>query len=305
VSGTGNVPSGTCFGYAVHSSIPFRYLRGGDGEALHVEVGSRAHREDTVPILRWDTPQQPYRARLYENGSGYKLWIDAVGWFGIHPEERRIEIPESSDPLRREERAWGLPSLLCFMHRGDLPLHAAAVDVGGGALLFAGPRMSGKTTLAAVMARAGYRVLAEDLSCLRLAPEPAIVPGPAMLRVRHDVAESLGWMDAGHPRSHDRVHVALPPETRGTCDPVPVRGIVFLRPSDDGISLERVSATDALRDVWALSFHLPTDADRARSFAGIADLVSCVPVWDLSRPKRFDALTETVDRLVDVLARSG
>ena len=45
--------------------------------------------------------------------------------------------------------------------------------------------------MAAAFHRAGHRVLSEDTTCVRLGPEQAVVPGPAMLRVRHDVAAEL------------------------------------------------------------------------------------------------------------------
>ena len=293
---------GTCFGYEVRSALPFRYLRGGTGEQPLVveEAPAPVGEPGAAPVLTWQPPDQPYRARLHEVAGGYRLWIDGTGWFGVYPREGRIEVPPGGDPVRREERVWGLPALLCFLRRGDLPLHAAAVDVGGAALLLAGPRMFGKTTLAAAFAAAGYRVLAEDLSCLRADPIPSVVPGPAMLRVRPDVAGDLDVEPGAASSSDDRVHVALDRERRGDCAPVPVRAVVFLRPADEGISLEEIDPAEALPDVWALSFKLPTDEDRTRAFASITRLLDVVPALNLRRPVQIGALSDALEVLTAI-----
>jgi hypothetical protein len=192
-----------------------------------------------------------------------------------------------------------VPAMLCFVARGDLPLHAAALDVGGEAILLAAPGYFGKTTLAGGFDAAGYRVLSEDVSCLRFSPEPHVVPGPAMLRVRRDVAGSLELPGArAVAESGDRVHFSLDPGRRGDSTPVPLRAIVLLRRGEDGIALERVAAAHALRDLWPLSFRLPTAEDRARCFDGIARLAAQVRISNLTRPLKLDLLGRVVERIV-------
>ena len=190
--------------------------------------------------------------------------------------------------------------MLCFLRRGDLPLHAAAVDVGGEAVLLAAPGYFGKTTLSAGFDAAGYRVLSEDVSCLRLAAEEAaVVPGPAMLRVREDVADRLelparapspGATIASTSRSTPTAAA-----TRRRCRSARSSS---LRRGDDGVSLERVEAAAALRDLWPLSFRLPTAEDRARCFEGITELAAGVRIWNLVRPLRIDALGKVVEKIV-------
>src|SRR5262249_37635108 len=115
------------------------------------------------------------------------------------------------------------------------------------AVLIAAPGVFGKTTLATAFACAGHRVLAEDVSCLRLGDVPAIVPGPAMLRLRRDVAEEIelppGRVVLDEPL---RVHLALEQAGRGDCLPVPVRAVVVLNPGEDGIELSRLVAAEAI-----------------------------------------------------------
>jgi hypothetical protein len=294
---------GSCYGFRPVSTLAFEYLRGGEGESLAIyEHGAEPDGEpDGRLVTEWTPiPNRRLWARLYADGPRYLLWVEGYGSFAVDPDAPSVGLPTGGETaVRREERLWGVPTMLCFLRRGDLPLHAASVDVGGEAVLLAAPGYFGKTTLAAGFDAAGYRVLAEDVSCIRLSSEPAVVPGPAMLRVRHDVADRLVLPRArAIAESGDRVHFSLDPERRGDSSPVPLRAVVLLRSADDGIALERVPAAEALRDLWPLSFRLPTVEDRARCFDGIARLAASVRLWNLVRPLRIDELGRVVERIV-------
>jgi len=91
---------------------------------------------------------------------------------------------------------------------------------------------------------------------------------------------------------------------RGDGAPVPIAGVVFLRRSEDTLSMERVPAHRALPDLWTLGFKFPTDADRTRCFRGIAELAARVPIWNLHRRLAFEELPAVVDRIASTcLAR--
>jgi hypothetical protein len=287
---------GTCFGFEIHSSLPFRYLRSGDGEPLQVELGlADASTTGDHLLKEW---KAPFEARLYGDGAAYRLWIAGSGWFEIDPLAPRIAVPEAAEPVRREEQLWGMPALLCFLARGRLPLHAAAVEVDGEAILLGGQRTLGKSTLAAGFADAGYRLLNEDLCCLDLSGRPAVIPGPAMLRVRPDVGAKLPLPFAQRTKqTDDRCHLALDEASRGDCRPVPVRGIVFLQRSEDEVRVERVPSVTAVRDLFSLSFRLPGEESRARCFMGVSDVARVVPVSVVHYPRRLDELPRIVEAI--------
>jgi hypothetical protein len=297
--------SGACFAFRPVSDLAFEYLRDGDGEPLEVREREDAGDQPRGPLIcEWTPiPQKRSWARLYDDGGRYRLWIEGGGTFRVDPTTPSVELPAGLEAtIRREERLWGVPALLCFLARGDLPLHAAAVDVEGEAVLLAAPGYSGKTTLAAAFDAAGYRVLSEDVSCIRLSSPPTLVPGPAMLRIRGDVAGGLSLPGAREVAAgDDRVHFSLDPSRRGDCGPLPVRALVLLRRSEDGIALKRVSAGDALRELWPLSFRLPGIEDGARCFQGITALADTVRVWNLSRALSLDDL----DRVVETIAENA
>jgi hypothetical protein len=295
---------GTCYGFAIHSEATFAFLRGGQGDRLDVTASTDpTGRGRGELVMEWvPDGDVALEARLHRIPGGYELWIADAGWFEIDIERRRVILPDQADPIRREERLWSIPAILLLLERGDLGLHAAAVQVGDGAVILAAPRTGGKTTLAAGFVDAGHRLLSEDVTCIRPSRPPAVIPGPAMLRIRRDVAASLAIRHATTiGPADDRAHVAIDPAGRGDCEPVPLRAIVFLRPSDADIELRRTTATAAIRDLWSLGSMLPSRFGRARAFEGFADVVSQVPVYDLYRPMRLDALPRTVELIRDAV----
>jgi hypothetical protein len=292
--------SGSCFGYAVRSDLSFRFLREGGGTSLEIREG-RVEAATEGLLREWSPPDSPVHMRLHKDPFGYHIWVEDFGWIRVEPGVPRITVPPHPDLIRREERIWGLPTVLCVLQRGDVPLHAACVEVEGRALIFAAPGRFGKTTLAAAFAQAGYRVLGEDLVCFRPGADPAVIPGPALLRLRRDVADMFrirGAVEVG--RDDERVHLALGGD-RGTCAPVPVAGVALLLEGDTPPRLDLVPGPQAVRDLWAVSFNLPTEEDRARCFAAVARLTASTPVWHLTRRRRIDELPATIQCLVDAV----
>jgi hypothetical protein len=293
--------AGIVFGYEVDSPLALTFLRTGLGDPIAVAEADPGPEPPGEPILEWrPRPGNPFHARLHGDPSRYGVWVDDMGGFGVEPDVPRITVPPDADAVRREERLWGVPAALCFSRRGDLPLHASAVEVGGRALVFCGPGRFGKTTLAAAFLRAGHRVLSEDLVCSRPGAEPTVVPGPATVRVRPDVYARLGPIAGTEvvATDPDRVHLALVEELRGSGDPVPLAGVVILRRGLPDIELYRVEPDRFLAELFTVSFNLPTDAERVRAFSGVADLAGSVPLWLLDRPLEFDTLGRVVDRLI-------
>jgi hypothetical protein len=286
------------FGFSIRSDIPFLSLRGGDGTTLDITERTVPMPVETTPLMTWTGGEGP-DLRLDETEDGYLVTIETIGSFAIDPAAPSIDVwgPESGP--KREARMFGLPLALCYAHRGDVPLHASAVDVGGSALLFVGPRLYGKSTLASAFLNAGYRPLSEDTTCYRPGPDPSIVPGPAMLRIRPDVSRQLELRRARIvDEDPDRTYLVADEDVRGDTSPVPLKGVVFLRHGNDDMVLERVPGERSLPDLWTLSFHFPTDLDRTRLFGAITHIARAVPVWNLYRRFAIDTLPRLVEHIV-------
>jgi hypothetical protein len=297
---------GACFGFDVRAQAKLNLLRGGGGTPLEIKIRPSPDVEcedSATPLFTWKArPGHPFSARLYESRAGYALWVDGIGRFLIDPGGQTIHAPFEYGVTHPETSLWGIPAMLCFMARGDLPLHAAAVEVGDSALLLAAPGRFGKTTLAAAFVGAGDRLLSEDITCCRLNPDGAVVlPGPAFLRVRRDVYDRIDLSGTSVLIDEpERVTVALPADARGSGDAVRVRGIVFLHEASSGIRIEPVAQHEALRDLWALAFKLPSDESMRFCFTQIAGLVARVPAWRLLRKLEFDTLPAVTRALAEI-----
>jgi hypothetical protein len=286
------------YGFSVRTQQTLRFLRSGGGaETLEIVAAQEPRtRPEVEPLADWALAGTEYqsRATLYRVESGYEFWTTDAGGYHVDLENGRIEIPATGDEIMREQRLWGIPAMLCYIHRGDFPLHAAAVEMGSRAVLFAAPSRYGKTTLALAFHRHGYRVLSEDLVCCRSGISCEVLPGPALVRVRTDV------YDGCPPRGMhvivarpDRTFLGLDEDRKGSSAPVPIKAIVFLREADD-LRIERAAPSVALPDIWHLNFRLPTNEFRARSFQQLTRLAGAVPSWNVYRPVRLASLDATV-----------
>lgn len=288
------------FGYTIRSSIALRFLRHGGGtEPLEIVEDSESGGLTPGELLgEWPLQgtSYPVHARLVRVPGGYEYLTTDAGLFRVQIDQQRIHVPATGDELLREQRLHGMPMILTFLARGDISLHAAAVEVGSGAVILAAPSRYGKSTLAMAFQRAGHRMLSEDLVCCRPATGEAI-PGPALLRIRPDMhSEELpdGLFIAA--RREDRVFVGFDPVTAGSTAPVQIKAIVFLREAPT-LSIEPADPVTAVKDLWHLSFRTGTEEARADAFRSLSSLAGTVKSWNAYRPLMMEALPATVDMI--------
>ena len=288
----------TVFGFALRSDVELKFCRHGGGreplEIVEAPEPEGAQRGELLGEWPLQGTSYPAHARLFSVPGGYEYFTSDAGLFRIEVDAGRIDVPATNDPILREQRLHGMPMILSFLSRGDISLHAAAVEIGSGAVVLAAPSKYGKTTLALAFLRAGHRVLSEDLICCRPATYEAI-PGPALLRLRPDVYQQNlpdgTFVAAQRP---DRLFVGFDPEIAGSGAPVPIQAIVFLR-EGDSIGIEPADPATAVKDLWSLSFRTSSNEGRAESFRHITKLAGSIPTWNVTRPLNLEALSATVE----------
>lgn len=302
-----DLPSrGAIFGLEVRSNLRFEYLRQGAGRPVRIRDAEAGEPLGALERLQtWDA-EPGVKAAVHLSRCGPAAFGIESGdfWFRYDADESAFTVRPTGDPPFREALLWESPTAIAMVLAGDLALHAASVDVGGRGLLISGPGMAGKTTLAAAFHAAGHRLLSDDLTGCRLGPAgAALLPGPALVRLRPDSAERLGTggLYTAWERP-DRIYAAVDPGRRGTGDPLPLNRIVLLDPESGPFTISEVSRPEALRDLWAMSFWLPTDESRAACFERLAKLVACVPAVRIRRPREWAALPEAVAFIADQAA---
>jgi len=191
--------------------------------------------------------------------------------------------------------------------RGILVLHAAAMRVGQGAVLFAGASTSGKSSLAAWFHQRGFEVLADDLCAIDDAGR--LLPGPPQLQLWGDVVRKLGLDASVLPRTRPQLERYILPLPAPRGEPLPVRAVYVLKSRNvDHHTLEPLTGVEKFRAIHQNTAHPVFVAGfdlEAAHLERCSTLVRRVEVVRLSRPdaagyrfgKLFGLIASDLERL--------
>lgn len=214
-------------------------------------------------------------------GGGYAQVERASGTATIHTAEA-IDEHDLVHPYL------GLPAGVVASWHGRTSFHGGGVIVGARAWGVLGDREAGKTTLLAHLHRHGVGVLADDMVVVEGAVAFA---GPRTLDLRPATAERWrGGDEIVVVRGGERTRLRLP-----AAPPVlPFAGWVLLEEGD----VVEVTAVEPAERFEHLARQHMMGVNRP---AAVLDLLT-LPMWRLRRPRRWDALDATADRLLEALA---
>jgi hypothetical protein len=243
------------------------------------------------PLGRTTVDQGPTLALGRDADGAHVLDISDTGRFRI--EDARIEHarPHDADPRAVALDLVGHVLPLALERTGAWVLHASAVALPHGALLFVGPRGAGKSTLAAACALAGASLVADDaVACVPRDDAPLALPAGLPLRLRPDAARTLGLAPTAPDDGDDdddgwgKRRVAVATATA----PLPIAAIALLTPVAHGTPARAPVPAPFAVALLAASGKLAAlhDAEgRARALRHAADLVARVPVERLVIPR--------------------
>jgi hypothetical protein len=206
------------------------------------------------------------------------------------------------------------PVLGCVLRlRGVTCLHASVVAIGDRAVAIAGRKESGKSTLAAALARNGIAVLADDIAVLAEREARFVVqPGYRRLRLKPSSIRALyGAEDGLSPvRSFDtKRYLELTSDRQASrwrfgTEPLPLAAIYVLTRCDPSTTEPRIRAmgrAEGLIAVLANTYvdYMVSPALRAREFARLGLLTGRVPVRELQRPDGLATLPDLCALICD------
>lgn len=181
-------------------------------------------------------------------------------------------------------------AVMAYWH-GRLSFHAGAFLTGDGVWGVVGGREAGKSSALAWLSLHDHGIVTDDILVLDAATAYA---GPRSIDLRRETAEHLGvGAGLGFVGTRERWRITLP---QIACE-LPFRGWIFLSWSATAnADMRRLPSSECMeRLIDNLGLRLPL-ADPARLLQ-----LATLPAWEFSRPRDWDSLTDSMQRMLSVL----
>ena len=190
--------------------------------------------------------------------------------------------------------------------RGVFPLHASSIVINGRAVLLVGNSGLGKSTLGSAALCAGYRLLSDDITVIRLNEDgvPWALAGSPHLRLQDDAITATGVDPSRVMPGHFYDSKKIWRRQTDDLSPAPVAAIFRLCRAttvDAEPTVERLNGMDAIVPLneliyrIGLGYKLGHAATLAQACLRLANVV---PFFRLCRSNRLDRLDETLALIV-------
>jgi len=290
----------------VFSTIPIPELplidRTGKGIFFCLQ-DAREQPAEPVWTHRWTTPNGKIVLAHRQQGEFHWLRFPALADFSISQDARDIvcyplpQIP--TETIRHLLLDQVLPR--CLAHQGKLMLHASAVWLDQGVLLFIGGSGAGKSTLAGNFHQAGQPALADDCVWLKENyAQPKAVPSYGGLRLWKDSLKFLldtkqHTFSMAHYSTKKRVFFKDHNKT-GNEEGFPIIAIIVIPPVGEepisDVTLELLSQREAYMEMVKQTFLLDVnDLDKITyHFQSLGRMMPFLRSYRLSMPRNYNLL---------------
>ena len=294
--------AGSLYGFDVATDVPLARLSSSAGSRglLNLDLASLDEPGGGNLVHEWFGPDVTFR--MHRVGERLHCSCSVTGTFLVDAAMGSIHAQPRAD--RGTDEMWehrmvGTAVPLLLAERGELVVHAAALETEAGAVLFVGPAGRGKSTLALTAPALGLRILTEDGADVD--GDGIVWPGPRGVRIRSDVADTLAFETRSRPGATPRRKAThFIPDALYADEPAPLAAVVVLaKRSQDGLvagPLEPAAAVPAL--VPSLIFG---GSDRLGHAFGLAcGLVDRVPVFRAAMPDDLAAAPAALQAVLEL-----
>ena len=292
------------YGLAVESRLALPCPRDRAGAADVVLTPAPRARFDALVRRRPPRRRRWFEHHELDDGSTFLRWR-GLSDFLISPDGSRIEYRRDPRTSPESLTTYLLGQVLSFslLARGVEPLHGTVVSVGGRAVALLGDCGLGKSTLAAALLARGCPIVTDDLIVTRSSRGRVEVwPGLPRLKLYPRVARALlGESAAASRMNRGSVKIVVPLHRRQSVrQRLPLHGLFVLDRSDRGIAIDRLRGSEALIETLRATFNdIVIRRPRiAAQFEFASRLVSAVPVYRLTYPRRLADLPKVCEAIV-------
>jgi hypothetical protein len=293
------------YGLGIRTAIPLPELVVGEAEE---EVSIRFGRVDQPPADSSERHWSHFSPNPLEN---CLLW-PGVGTFLVRGgSDITVEPCPGLDERRLRLCVLGPVLAVLLRQRGHSLLHASAVAMADGAVLFLGRSGWGKSTTAAALHSRGHGLVTDDIAVLRVEEGyPTVFPGFPQLKLWPEALISLG----DNPEKLPRWNLHSEKRARRTTHefsstPLPIKRIYVL---GEGGAQEilplppQEALVELVRHTYGSDYGLHTamGVGSASHFFECASIANQVAVCSLRRPKSLAQLPDLARLIEEDLSRS-
>jgi len=287
------MPCYKLYGLSIESDIEFKGLIASENPANVCVYNA---------ILPELLPNLVYKSSFFETSKGKMLirFRQQVRFLISDGCNVQYQILSNYDTNELQQFMLG-PVMAALIHqRGDIPLHASAVEVNDRAVLFAGETGSGKSTLAASVMQLGYRLLADDVSVVDFDINkcPFIYPAIPLFKLWDDSATELMLQQELLMKLGENIEKKGIAVDNFCTDSKPLKTIFILKKgAAPNISFTQIKGAEKLKwlnEVIFRSYFMRGLGTEQIIFEKMTNIARCAEVFVVSRPQNtFDLGTLT------------
>jgi hypothetical protein len=249
-----------------------------------------------------------FHVKLFSHERGFRFVFDDTGTFDITNNGREIAWtagPHFEDSWVRADIT-GRVMAVALHASGHLCLHGSAVATAGGAIAFLAPKFHGKSTLALALARAGAKLLTDDLVPVDPRTPIQAVPGVHQVKLWQDTATHFG-VDRETPRPGSKHLLHDFDDTMLSNERTPLAAIYLLSPVivEEGVAAPTISRArmHSVPSALALVRHsmmgsMLSGLEAQRVIDRATTVAEAVPVYQLTIAAGMERIGDTVDQLL-------
>lgn len=180
---------------------------------------------------------------------------------------------------------------LLLHHKGNLILHANAINIKGLSIALIGPKGSGKSTLSANLIKKGHHLISDDILCVKTIKESHFTyNGFSTIKLWPDAILSLNENPCLMPKINSNIEKRYYySEKELISDKIPLKAIYALRESNDTTYIKSMSKQNGVIELVKSTLwgHIFNENELCNNLKICAQIARDVPIYTLNMEKKI------------------